>query len=352
MKHLFLLISFTFYFYTNAQEFNISEQQIKLIDSLVKEYPNGTNIAIAIINDENVAYYGIAKNENVYYEIDNHLSVFEIGSITKTFTANVMVQLYLEKLIDINKPIRKYLKVKLKDKPNFTFINLSNHTSGLPRLPSNLVDDLSKYPQNPYAKYTNEDLEYYLKNELSLIEKIGAKSLYSNLGVGLLAYTLCEVTHKSLEELYTQRIFTPLNMMNSSSIREKINMPIVKGLGKDGNEVLGWDFEALAGAGAILSNVEDMAKYAQNIMIDNEINTVLSTETISINDNFGVALGWHLLKENGNSLLWHNGATGGYNSSMCVDRENKKSVIILSNLTNEITNGGLDELSIELLKTL
>jgi CubicO group peptidase (beta-lactamase class C family) len=110
----------------------------------------------------------------------------------------------------------------------------------------------------------------------------------------------------------------------------------------------------LAGAGAILSNVEDMAKFALYAMENNTVNQLMQTETIAINDNMGVGLGWHLYKnKEGRQVLWHNGGTGGYSSSMCVDVENNNAVIILSNVNPDVLiNENLDIISLYLLKTL
>ena len=111
----------------------------------------------------------------------------------------------------------------------------------------------------------------------------------------------------------------------------------------------------LAGAGAILSTVEDLSKFAL-AQFDKENNELILTQepTFKVNDNMQIGLGWHILKgETGRELIWHNGGTGGYTSSMGLDIENKNGIIILSNVSafNE-KMGNIDQLLFELIETL
>lgn len=337
------------------QEFTFTEAQQTLIDTNIVSFPEQTELAFAIIKNGEVFYYGIKKENGSYSAINNQQSVFEIGSITKVFTSMLMTQLHLENKLDIHKPVRKYLKVKWKEKRNFTFMHLANHSSGLPRLPYNILSMAEHYPLNPYANYGEEELLHYLKNQVSYIEELGKASHYSNLGSGLMAYTLTKIEGKSYEQLLQERIFSKRSMMNSTTDRSKVNHLLVKGRGVEGDTVPNWDLNVLVGAGAILSNAEDMAKFALYAMESNEVNQLMQTETITINDKMSVGLGWHLYKnkDENRQVLWHNGGTGGYSSSMSVDVENKNAVIILSNVNPEaLTNQNLDIISLYFIKTL
>jgi CubicO group peptidase (beta-lactamase class C family) len=337
-----------------SQQFSFSDEQKTLIDTNVVSFPENSELAFAIIKNGEVFYHGIKKENGVYSSINNQQSVFEIGSISKVFTSMLMTQLHMEKKLDMHKPVVKYLKVKLKEKRNFTFVHLANHSSGLPRLPYNILKLVDKYPLNPYAHYGEEELLHYLKNQVSYIDDLGKASHYSNLGSGLMAYTLTKIEKKSYENLLQERIFSKLSMTNSTVDRNKIKHLLVNGRSTKGDTVPNWDVNVLAGAGAILSNVEDMAKFALYAMENNTVNQLMQTETIAINDNMGVGLGWHLYKnKEGRQVLWHNGGTGGYSSSMCVDVENNNAVIILSNVNPDVLiNENLDIISLYLLKTL
>lgn len=347
---LFLLITSNLF----SQDFTFSKEQRTLIDTNIAVFPEHSELAFAIIKNGEVFYYGIKKENGVYVPVSNHQSVFEIGSITKVFTSMLMTQLHLEKKIDMNRPVRKYLKLKFNEKSNFTFVHLSNHTSGLPRLPHNLLPMIQMYPQNPYVMYGEKELEYYLKKQLTTMNKVGEVSSYSNLGCGLLAYTLSKIEEKSYEQLLQEHIFKKLSMENSTTERPKVESLLIKGRNKLGDTVPNWDLKALAGAGAILSNVSDMVKFALYSMENNQVNELMQQETIAINSNLGVGLGWHIFKNTeGKQVLWHNGATGGYSSSMCVDVESKNAVIILSNINSEnLKKENLDVISLQLLRTL
>ncbi|MFP5470211.1 MAG: serine hydrolase domain-containing protein [Bacteroidia bacterium] len=338
-----------------SQEFTFTEAQQTLIDTNIVAFPEQTELAFAIIKNGEVFYYGIRKENGSYSSINNQQSVFEIGSISKVFTSMLMTQMHLENKLDMHQPVRKYLKVKWNEKRNFTFVHLANHSSGLPRLPHNILKLVEKYPLNPYAHYGEEELLYYLKHQVNYIDELGKASHYSNLGSGLMAYTLTKIEKKSFEELLQQRIFSKLSMSNSSTDRTKLQSLIVSGRNVKGDTVPNWDLNVLAGAGAILSNVEDMAKFALHAMKKNDVNQLMQTETIAINDKMSVGLGWHLYKnkEENRQVLWHNGGTGGYSSSMCVDVENNNAVIILSNVNPEaLENQNLDIISLYFIKSL
>jgi CubicO group peptidase (beta-lactamase class C family) len=337
-----------------SQDFSFSEEQKILIDTNIYSFPNNSQLAFAIIKNGEVFYYGIEKQNGEYSSINNHQSVFEIGSITKVFTCMLMTQMHVKKKLDMHKPVRKYLKIKLNEKRDFTFVHLANHSSGLPRLPHNILPLVEKHPLNPYANYGEKELLHYFKKQLNYIDDLGKASRYSNLGTGLLAYTLTKIENKSYEALLQERIFSQLYMINSSTQRTSVNTSLVLGRNKIGDTVPNWDLNVLSGAGAILSNVEDMAKFSLYAMQNNEVNALMQTETISINANMVVGLGWHIYKnKEGKQVLWHNGATGGYSSSMCVDVENKNAVVILSNVNSEnLKKENLDIISLYLLKSL
>src|SRR5690606_19208049 len=132
-------------------------------------------------------------------KVDNREKVFEIGSITKVFTSTLLANFVLEDKVKLEDDIGDYINVPIKEDTKITFISLANHTSGLPRLPPNLF--VLGSPDNPYKNYDNAKLEAYLSEQLSLSGNAGVKSEYSNLGVGLLGYTLEKVSGKNYQVL-------------------------------------------------------------------------------------------------------------------------------------------------------
>ena len=330
----------------------ITQKQSEIIFENAKIFPNHTQISIAIIKDGKVNYYGIHNKNDTISTVNNQKSVFEIGSISKVFTSTILANFVIDEKINLNDNINGYLKTSFNNNTEISFINLANHTSGLPRLPSNL--DLTKVnPENPYKEYKEKELEEYLTKHLELLNK--EKYQYSNLGAGLLGYTLSKIENTTYENLLQNKIFSKFNMYNSTSDINKIKGNLVKGLNNEGNDVPNWELSVLAGAGAIFSTVEDLSQFAIS-QFDNSNKELKLTrkKTFEVNENMDIGLGWHILKsQSKNFWYWHNGGTGGYSSSMVIDENTKNGIIILSNVSGFNPNmGNIDKLCFELMKTI
>jgi CubicO group peptidase (beta-lactamase class C family) len=141
-----------------------------LIEELFENFPNGTELSLASVDGDVTKFIGILKQNDSLHHINNYQSIFEIGSITKVFTSTLLSCFALENRLNLNDPIQKYLAIKLNGKPKITFEQLANHTSGLPRLPSDFILSASQNPENPYSSYSNEMFEDYLKTKLQLIK--------------------------------------------------------------------------------------------------------------------------------------------------------------------------------------
>jgi hypothetical protein len=237
----------------------ISKEQSAIIFESTKKFPNNTQLSIAIINNGEVYYYGINKENDTISTIENQKSIFEIGSISKVFTSTLLANFVIDGKVKLNENINSYLKTPLKNKIKISFADLANHTSGLPRLPSNL--DLAKVkPENPYIEYKEKEMKEYLTKYLELSNK--GEYQYSNLGVGLLGYTLSTIENVTYETLLQNKIFSKYDMQNSTADITKIKGNLIRGLNNEGKEVPNWEFSVLAGAGAIFSTVEDLSQFA------------------------------------------------------------------------------------------
>jgi len=265
------------------------------------------------------------------------------------FTSSVLANLVEDKTIKLTDPINSLYPFDFKDNIQLTFQDLANHSSGLPRLPVNLeMEDIA----NPYQKYGKSKIEEYLKEHITLENEPRTTSSYSNLGVGLLGYTLGVSRKTSFQELLQKEIFDQYNMSHSYTTTEVSKKQLVLGMNEYGDEVSNWDFDALFGAGGILSTTEDLAKFAYaQFNEQNSALTVTHKPTIEINENMSVGLGWHIITtKSGDTILWHNGGTGGYSSHLSINLENKTAVIILSNVAD--ANDSVDDLGFELIKQI
>lgn len=332
---------------------SITKKQSEIIFENATLFPNQTQIAIAIIENGKAKFYGIKRANDTISTKVNSKSIFEIGSISKVFTSTLLANSVLNKQIKFSDNINQYLKFPLKGDVKLSFKDLANHTSGLPSLPSNL--NVNANPANPYKNYSEDDLQNYLTKSLDSIQILKGKYQYSNLGAGLLGYTLTKISGKSYEKLLQDAIFSKYKMTNSTTKKDQLREVLVKGLDEKGNEVSNWDLSVLVGAGGILSNVEDLSKFAiAQFDATNAELQLTQQKTFSINDDMEIALGWHIVEsENNDKWLWHNGGTGGYSSSIAVDVKHKNAVIVLSNITAFHPNHeNIDNLCFDLLETL
>lgn len=316
---------------------NISERVKKA------EFPG---ISIAVFNAEGTAYYNKGKMEFGGSAEVSESTLYEIGSITKTFTAILLADQVQQGKMNLDDPIAKYLPENLdiptRKETEITLRHLATHTSGLPRLPANMSPaDMS----NPYADYTYEQM-YEFIDGYSLKRTPGFSYLYSNYAVGLLGHLLERHSGKSYEELVKEVIAEPLGMSNTVlalSDEQKRNFAS----GHRGTvPVSAWDLNTLAGAGGLRSNTVDMVRYIKANMgfIDTELRAALDlsheTAIVSERNEQSLALIWVYMNDDPN-ILWHNGGTGGFRTFAGFNKKTGVGVVVLTNSTSGADDIGL-----------
>ena len=321
------------------------------IQVLLGQYSTNTQIAVAIINNKETNYYGYIKKEDGVEKIINQNSIFEIGSITKTFTSSLAAVCYKKGLLQPTTTLKEVLSFKMPDDVSaITLLQLSNHTSGLARLPENMkMPD----PTNPYADYDTTQLFGFLKRA-KLESASGKKYSYSNLGAALLGVICSNALNMSYEKALQQYILVPLQMQQTTTnLTEVQKQFLVKGLDVEGNETSNWDFDCMAGAGAIKSTVASMVLYAKaNLDTTNMLYNSCHKESFKVNAQMSLGMGWHIIHDkSGEEILFHNGGTGGYTSCLMLNVKKQKAVIVLTNISAFNSKMGLiDALCAKLLK--
>ncbi|MCH7407136.1 serine hydrolase [Belliella aquatica] len=328
---------------------NYPNEIAEIIFSKTNNLPNNTQLSIAVIQNGKVDYYGVIRIDETIKSIENQNGIFEIGSITKVFTSTVLASLVKDEKIKLTDEINTFYPSDFKDNIKITFESLANHTSGVARLPENL--DLSN-TSNPYKNYGDKEIEEYLKSLLRRNSEPSESYAYSNLGTGLLGHTLGISQKTTFQDLLRKKVFEKYDMNNSFTTSKNLENRLIKGMDKKGNIVTNWDFDMLFGCGGILSTTQDLTKFVFAQFDDTNKELELTRRpTFEIDKDFKIGLGWHILKsKSGNDLFWHNGGTGGYSSSLTMDVENKKAVIILSNVAQ--INKNIDDLGIELINRI
>jgi len=328
-----------------------------LVFEHVQRFPEHTELAIALVHDTSVQYYGLRRVADSFVVVINNDQIFEAGSITKVFTATLLAAFVQEGKINLHDPINNALPFTLNKDLQLTYLQLANHTSGLPRLPSGMLRAMISNPDDPYRYYTDERLKEYLMRKLKADKTPGTTYAYSNLGAGLLAYTMRQQTGRSFEEMLQQKIFEPYGMYSSTVHVDQVPKDrLVPGRDGDGGVVPNWNLAALEGGGALLSSVTDLARFLQAQMdTSNVVLAMTRKSTFDISERMAIGLGWHILKrDEGPYWYWHNGGTAGYTSSMAVEPTQRNAVVILSNVSalHNKEMKKIDELCFALMKQL
>ncbi|MEO7308800.1 MAG: serine hydrolase domain-containing protein [Chitinophagaceae bacterium] len=333
-------------------------------DSLVHRYASefmetgknpGLSIGILIGTKSYFYNYGDAKKgEDVH---PTRTTVFEIGSITKTFTAYLLADAVVKNKIALNDPISKYLPDSVasnKDLQGITINQLSNHTSGMPRLPLNFSYG-NKNLDDPYANYDDAAMFSFLKY-YHATSKPGAKYEYSNFAVGLLGVILERLNGLPLNEQYQQTIFGPLKMKNSYAAAIKDSSVTAVGYDAAGKPTNYWNFKSLAGAGAIKSTTEDLIKYAVPFALmplskgKYDARTLLLQNITYNQTGPKVSLAWHFDSDDKTLFtMWHNGGTGGFRSYIGI-RPSKRLAVVA--LTNSVGEPGTDAIANQIMQEL
>ncbi|RYU95008.1 serine hydrolase domain-containing protein [Emticicia agri] len=317
------------------------------VDSIVRPYiqwKHTVGVALAIIKDGKVYTYnyGETKRDNKTLP-DPDKTLYEIGSISKTFTAVLLADEVVKGKMSLDDPINKYLPDSIGNMTYngvpITLKTLSNHSSGFPRLPINLYKK-GDPADDPYKNYDTQRMYTYLKN-FKPYREVGINYEYSNFAVGLLGNILALQNHISYEKLMEERITKPLKMTHTFvTIPSKQASDFAQGYNEKGEATAPWDLNTLVGAGGIRSTVNDLVKYI-NAHMDKAPEKLQKAIDLTHQVTFEkgqtiIGLGWHTGKMKEQTIFQHSGGTGGFRTLVAFDKENKIGVMVLSNTAEEV----------------
>jgi CubicO group peptidase (beta-lactamase class C family) len=288
----------------------------------------GVTIGVVEHGKRAIFSYGAAKPD----------SVFEIGSVTKTFTGLMLAQMVQQHEVRLDEPVRELLPkgtvAAPASGPEITLVDLSAQRSGLPRLPDNLEPtDLA----NPYAGYDAKALYAFVaKHGVAMPAKPAFE--YSNLGVGLLGQALADRAGMTYEALLAKEITGPLGMHDTAiTLTPAMAKRFLTGHGAHHEPAHAWDLASLAGAGAIRSTAANMLTYLEAQLHPHGTLAAAITASHTIEGEaepgMHIALNWFHVDATGR--YWHNGATGGFSSFATFDPDRDFAVIVLVNRSIE-----------------
>lgn len=313
--------------------------------SLQARVDKGLNVgfAVSVITSDQEERFTLGRQLACDPSPVTHDSIFEIGSVTKVFTALLISRLIQEGHFSWEDTVQPHIKSCSLDNSaisDVTFSQLVSHTSGLPRL--YLPNFKPQNVYNPYQDYTEKKFCEAL-NKTTLGER---NHQYSNIGYGLLGKVIEDTTDMTLEAAFKRYLFDPLKLNKTTF-----------GVEYSENRTLGhiqnypvehWHFASMGATGWLKSNLVDMEQFMKMMMLPQ--NSEL-TEAIELSqqkranikdDEFYMAAGWHVIAPKGKvKILYHNGMTGGYASFVGINSTQNKAVVVLSNSATSVDDIGL-----------
>lgn len=265
-------------------------------------------------------------------------TLFEIGSLTKVFTALLLTEMAQRGEVALTDAVAKYLPrgVGVPDRGgrSITLEDLATHTSGLPRTPSNMAP---KDRANPFADYSPQ-LLYDFLSTYQLTRDIGSQWEYSNLGAGLLGYALTLRAGVDYETAVRSRIAASLDMKSTRiALRPEDQARLAMGHNDQLSPVPNWDFQALAGAAALRSSASDLVSFLAAVLgydrspLAPAMAAMLSIRRPTTVPGLENALGWQISHPDALEIVWKDGSTLGYSSFMGYNPRSRIGVVVLSN---------------------
>jgi D-alanyl-D-alanine-carboxypeptidase/D-alanyl-D-alanine-endopeptidase len=318
----------------------------------------GVTIGVLSHGVQRIFSYGTAKPD----------SVFEIGSVTKSFTGLLLAQMTQQGLVKLDEPVRELLPPGSVAKPlwgaEITLLDLSDQHSGLPRMPDNFHP---ADPANPYADYDATALYQWIGKQ-SVALPSDAPFGYSNVGVGLLGQALANRAGMSYADLLREQITAPLGMSDTAiDLTPEMKERFIAGYTGKHLPAKAWASNALVGAGGIRSTAADMLTYLkaqlhpgalpQSVLGSAPGKTLPAAIAASQKIHGGAGLsGMHIalnwFYEDGTGNYWHNGATGGYSSYAMFNPKEDLALIVLSNTSPGPKGSFADELEMHIFQRL
>lgn len=254
--------------------------------------------------------------------------LFQIGSVTKTFTALLLSRRLITGELTYDTPVAELLPIASAvraDRP-VTVGELATHTSGLPRVPASLWRRALTFDDNPYQDYDDDRLA----GDLARVRlRRRGRTRYSNLGAGLLGHALATAAGTTYDALVRAEICEPLGLVDTTGVpADGQRTRLATGHRRRGRpRDVAWEFDALAGAGSLWSTGNDVLTYLQahlsppEGMLGDALRRVLADPVLA----------WQPLPHGRHrGVWWHNGGTAGFRSMVVLDPARNRAAVALA----------------------
>ncbi len=332
-----------------------------IVGSLFTHREN-TGLVVGVVEGGHSSVFGYGRANDASAEPPRGDTLFEIGSITKVFTTTLLSILVADGLLNLEDPVRDLVPALPDLPPEMTLVRLATHTSGLPKMPSDIIWPMLRNRRNPYATYTTAKLLEYLSDYKPKKNRESAEQIdYSNLGMALLGHILAQKSGASYEQAVVSRICDRLDLRDTRVTltpqqKERLATP----RNAKGKPTQAWDVPAFVGATALSSTANDMLKFltanlgrppsaltdvlpacheihAEAFPPQGRPQKLVSGLFLKGQDTShyrqGVALGWFVgrLSPGGKQVCWHHGASSGYRAFAGFTKGTDTGVVVLAN---------------------
>lgn len=345
LKHLFFLLT---YFSLVSVQAQLSEVKSQKIDSIFNSWTeiNHPGGAIGIMQNGKIIYskaFGLASLE---YQVPNTTeTIFNVGSVSKQFTAMGIVLLHEKGLLSIDDDIREHLP----DMPDFghtiTIRHMLHHTSGMRSLHAMLR--LAGW-RNDDSR-TNEDLYRFMLNQKELNFIPGDEYLYCNTGYMLMVNIIENVTKEKFPQWMKTNVFEPLGMSNTY-VEDRYDRIVPNNAtsyyGAKNDFFRAVEYWGYVGSGNVHSTTTDLLNWLQNFSTPAS-NWSLAFEMLKTTDSLNdgsennYAFGVSLDEVKGYERVQHGGAIGGFRAYASTYPEEQLSIAVLTNFSSS-NSGGIE----------
>lgn len=332
-----------FAFIAEAQEFDSSNFNDAKFETFIEDTMEASNIPglAVIIFEGDVTLYenaiGIANAQKTPVTLD---TPFQLGSVSKTFAALLMVQLAAEGTVNLDAPVITYLpNFRLRNSEGgetITVRDILSHRSGFAMIDGNRIQE---------GQYRGEDaLTIAVKGlENATLKSVpGTAFEYSNANYMIAAAVIEAVTGQTYETVMDERIFQPLGMKNSyvqmplrETVEEAVGFRQWFGVSKAHKNIAG---RAYVAAGGVTASARDLAVYLKAIINQDPrilpaayADQIFSRQGEDTNFDWGYGLGWMIQTEGAKTLKYHSGLNGGFAAHIAFTSEDARGGVVITN---------------------
>jgi CubicO group peptidase (beta-lactamase class C family) len=312
-------------------------------------------LVVGLVDEHGSRVVSYGKMDNGTGQEVNGDTLFEMGSITKSFTGLLLQDMIERGEMKLDDPVSKYLpksvKMPARHGKQITLLQLATHTSGLPLVLNNRD---CKRADNPYADCTVEKLNAFLSS-YQLPNDPGTKFDYSELGMELLGHVIALKAGTNYESLVVDRICRPLHMDSTRvTLTPELKSRLATGHDEFGYVMPSLEFQTLVGGSGLHSTANDLLKYLSATLglTPSSLTPIMEkTHAVrfqAVTKGMRIGLGWFIAYyPQGTEFIMHGGGTPGHTTFIAFDKTRRRGAVILSSSSDHENIGYIGQCLLE-----